>query len=59
MKGKKYTIGDKIRMLREANCGRSIGEICKDKNISEVTFHRADPFVAPFSVVLNPFISHG
>ena len=40
MKGKRHTTEDKIRILREADAGRSIGEICKDKNISEVTFHR-------------------
>ena len=40
MKGKKHTTEDKIRILREADAGRSIVDICKDKNISEVTFHR-------------------
>ena len=40
MKGKKHTTEDKIRILREADAGRSIVEICKDKNISQVTFHR-------------------
>lgn len=40
MKGKRHTTEDKIRILREADGGRTIGEICKEKNISEVTFHR-------------------
>jgi putative transposase len=40
MKGKRYTTEDKIRILREADGGRSIVEVCKEKNISEVTFHR-------------------
>jgi putative transposase len=40
MKGKRYTTEDKIRMLREADGGRSLVELCREKNISEVTFHR-------------------
>jgi putative transposase len=41
MKGKRYTTEDKIRILREADGGQqSIVEVCKEKNISEVTFHR-------------------
>jgi len=41
MKGKRYTTEDKIRILREADSGQqSIVEVCKEKNISEVTFHR-------------------
>ena len=40
MKGKKHTTEDKIGILREADAGRSIVDICKDKNISQVTFHR-------------------
>jgi putative transposase len=40
MKGKRYTTEDKIRILREADGGRSIVEVCKERNISEVTFHR-------------------
>ena len=41
MKGKRYTTEDKIRMLREADCGeKSIQDICREKNISEVSFHR-------------------
>lgn len=40
MKGKKHTTEDKIRILRAADGGKSIVEICKEKNISEQTFHR-------------------
>jgi putative transposase len=40
MKGERHTTKDKIRILREADGGRSIGEICKGKNISDMTFHR-------------------
>lgn len=40
MKGKRYTTEEKIRVLREVDRGRSIGEVCREKNISEVTFHR-------------------
>ena len=40
MKGKRYTNEDKIRILREADGGKAILEVCRDHNISEVTFHR-------------------
>ena len=40
MKGKKYSTEDKIRILRQADGGRSILEVCREANISEVTFHR-------------------
>jgi putative transposase len=41
MKGKRYTTEDKIRLLRETDHGqKSILEICREANISEVTFHR-------------------
>jgi putative transposase len=41
MKGKRYTTEDKIRILREADRGeRAILELCREANISEVTFHR-------------------
>lgn len=41
MKGKRYTTEDKIRILREADRGpRSIQELCREENISEVSFHR-------------------
>ncbi len=41
MKGKRYTTEDKIRLLREADQGdKSIADICREANLSEVTFHR-------------------
>jgi putative transposase len=40
MKGKRHTTEEKIRILREADTGRSIVDICREKNISDVTFHR-------------------
>jgi putative transposase len=41
MKGKRYTTEDKIRVLREADRGeKSIQDICRQENVSEVTFHR-------------------
>ena len=41
MKGKLNTTEDKIRILREADRGeKSVLEICREANISEVSFHR-------------------
>lgn len=40
MKGNKYTTEDKIRILREADSGKNILEVCREHNISEVSFHR-------------------
>lgn len=40
MKGKRYTTEDKIRILREADAGKAILEVCREHNISEVSFHR-------------------
>lgn len=40
MKGKRYSTEDKIRILRQADVGGSIGEVIREANISEVTFHR-------------------
>ena len=41
MKGKRYTTEDQIRILREADRGeKSIQELCRQENVSEVTFHR-------------------
>ncbi len=40
MKGKRYTTEDKIRTLRKADGGKSIVNICREKNLSEVMFHR-------------------
>ncbi len=40
MKGKRYTIEEKIRILRQADGGRKITDVCREHNVSEVTFHR-------------------
>jgi putative transposase len=40
MKGKRYSTEDKIRILRQADAGQSIGEVCREHNLSEVSFHR-------------------
>jgi len=40
MKGKRYSTEEKIRILRQADTGQSIGEVCRDHNLSEVSFHR-------------------
>ena len=41
MKGKRYTTEEKIRILREADRGeKSVQELCREENISEVSFHR-------------------
>jgi putative transposase len=40
MKGKRYTTEEKIRILREADKGKAITEVCREHNLSQVTFHR-------------------
>ncbi|MSU66054.1 MAG: transposase [Opitutus sp.] len=40
MKGKRHATEQKIRILREADSGKSIVDVGKEHNISEVTFHR-------------------
>ena len=40
MKGKRYSTEDKIRILREADSGKSILEVCRAHNVSQVSFHR-------------------
>lgn len=40
MKGKRYTTEQKIRILREADSGRTIQDVCRDNGISEQSFHR-------------------
>ena len=41
MKAKRYTTEQKIRILREAErAGKTIIEVCREKGISEQTFHR-------------------
>jgi putative transposase len=40
MKGKRYNTEDKIRILRQADGEKAIVEVCREANISGVTFHR-------------------
>ena len=40
MKGKRYTAEEKIRMLCQADKGKTILEVCRDNNISKQSFHR-------------------
>jgi putative transposase len=40
MKGKRHTTEDKIRILREPTGEKTILDVCREHNISEVTFHR-------------------
>ena len=41
MKGKRHAVEQKIRILREADQGdQTILDVCREHNISEVTFHR-------------------
>ena len=41
MKGKRHTLEEKVRILRRADEGeQTIQEVCREANISEVTFHR-------------------
>jgi len=40
MKGKRYTTEEKIRILREADSGKTILDVCREHNLSEVSFHR-------------------
>jgi len=40
MKCKRYTTKDNIRILRQGDAGKSILDVCREHNISEVSFHR-------------------
>jgi len=40
MKGKRYSTEEKVRILREVDSGKSVVEVCREKNISDVTYHR-------------------
>jgi putative transposase len=40
MKGKRYSTEDKVRILREVDAGKSIVDVCRERNISDVTIHR-------------------
>jgi putative transposase len=40
MKGKLYSTEEKVRILREVDVGKSIVDVCRERNISDVTYHR-------------------
>ena len=40
MQGKRYSTEQKIRLLRAADAGRAIVDVCREAGISEQTFHR-------------------
>jgi hypothetical protein len=37
MKGKRNTTEDKIRILREVDGSKRVGELCREKNLAEPT----------------------
>jgi putative transposase len=39
-KGKRYTTEDKIRILREVDGGKTVLDICRERNIAAQTFDR-------------------
>lgn len=40
MRAKRHSVEEIIRILREADGGRPIIEVCREHNVSEVSFHR-------------------
>jgi putative transposase len=40
MKGKRFSTEEKVRILRDVDAGKSFVEVCREKNISDVTYHR-------------------
>ena len=40
MKGKRHSTEDKIRILRQADAGQRIEEVCREHNLSQVSFYR-------------------
>jgi putative transposase len=40
MKGKRYSTEDKIRILRQVDAGQRIEEVCREHNLSQVSFYR-------------------
>jgi len=40
MKGKRQTLEERIRILRQADGEKTIIQVCDENNISEQTFHR-------------------
>jgi len=41
MKPKKHSTEDIIRILRQADAGQPVVEVCREHNISEATFYRS------------------
>ena len=40
MKGKRHTTEERIRILRQAEGGKSMQEVCREHGISEQTYYR-------------------
>ena len=40
MKGKRYSEEQIIGILREAECGKSIAQVCREHGVSEYSFYR-------------------
>ena len=40
MKGKRHQTEEKIRILRQADAGKSVLDVCREHKISEQTFYR-------------------
>jgi len=50
VKAKRHMTEEKIHILRETETGRTITEVCREWNISEVTFHRWKKQFGPLDV---------
>ena len=51
--GKTIQPEGKIRILREADTGKSVVELYREKNISEGTFHRGEKYLDPTATDRN------
>jgi transposase-like protein len=40
MKSRRYRTEDKVRFLGKVDAGKSVVELCRETNISAVTYHR-------------------